>query len=460
MAHSRVSKQTFQQRPAAANSSAPLLSGDHERMIRALNCFFTLAISSSAVLVMHLGSLHGGTLSHHPPELAGRTDQQAPPPLVGRASIQVGKSGTFSGDIVRSRRKRMRVKAKGKPEAPGPRQAHHLDGPRRVFECGWPSIRMLDVLFPDMIKSVDKTLNPEDGAAVVPGPQDILVFSGWERTIRRGGCTKNFPGMILLVQGEHTGAGKAFTAYDRNKKPVLQYPATYSGLATLITCYEEDLYNRVLKPEKRIFTTGERYLIYMVSRCFEHRETAFLRLSEVGRSAAHYGGQCKGDKASNETLSSLGVHENIEHVPKDEVVPRNMPGRMGGWIMNYKLFQRYRFCLVMENRAKEGYITEKLINAFIGGCIPIYYGTRKVLDIFNEKALIYYDVDNPKPALDRIRYLESNASAYEAMLREPVLPPGDRERILEDYFSYDDALGGGKLKHAIRHMLQLENMVS
>ena len=33
-------------------------------------------------------------------------------------------------------------------------------------------------------------------------------------------------------------------------------------------------------------------------------------------------------------------------------------------------FSYFRFCFVLENRRHEGYITEKIINAFLGGCIP------------------------------------------------------------------------------------------
>ena len=38
--------------------------------------------------------------------------------------------------------------------------------------------------------------------------------------------------------------------------------------------------------------------------------------------------------------------------------------------MNKDAFRHYRFCLVLENHYLEGYITEKIMNAFGGGCIP------------------------------------------------------------------------------------------
>ena len=57
----------------------------------------------------------------------------------------------------------------------------------------------------------------------------------------------------------------------------------------------------------------------------------------------------------------------------------------------------------MENESYHGYVTEKIINAFLGGCILIYFGTEQIFDIYNRKAFIYYNISEPNPALERIR---------------------------------------------------------
>ena len=41
----------------------------------------------------------------------------------------------------------------------------------------------------------------------------------------------------------------------------------------------------------------------------------------------------------------------------------------------------------MENTYKKGYISEKILNAFIGGTVPIYYGHEDVLAYSTEKLL-------------------------------------------------------------------------
>ena len=88
------------------------------------------------------------------------------------------------------------------------------------------------------------------------------------------------------------------------------------------------------------------------------------------------------------------------------------------------------------------------MNAFFAGSIPIYYGTQEIFDVFNANAFIWYDINNPQVALDRIAYLESNATAYWEMFQEPILAHG--QETLAKYFSLRDSDGGGRLKWAIR----------
>ena len=37
------------------------------------------------------------------------------------------------------------------------------------------------------------------------------------------------------------------------------------------------------------------------------------------------------------------------------------------------VYRRHRFCLVMENALSHDYVSEKLWDAFAGGCVPVYY---------------------------------------------------------------------------------------
>lgn len=105
----------------------------------------------------------------------------------------------------------------------------------------------------------------------------------------------------------------------------------------------------------------------------------------------------------------------------------------------------------MENTKMDGYITEKIIAAFAGGAIPIYYGTTEIFRVFNRLAFVFYDIDDPEPALSQIRFLEANRTALAQMQKQPIFTDGNE--TLKRYFSFTDDVGDGQLKHRIRRML-------
>ena len=50
--------------------------------------------------------------------------------------------------------------------------------------------------------------------------------------------------------------------------------------------------------------------------------------------------------------------------------------------------QNYRFSVAMENDISYGYYSEKILDCFLTGTIPIYYGSQYVYDIFDKNGII------------------------------------------------------------------------
>lgn len=61
--------------------------------------------------------------------------------------------------------------------------------------------------------------------------------------------------------------------------------------------------------------------------------------------------------------------------------------------IDYKLdgLKDYRFSIVIENTKKDYYFTEKLIDTFRTGTIPIYYGCPSINEFFDERGIITFD---------------------------------------------------------------------
>jgi Glycosyltransferase family 10 (fucosyltransferase) C-term len=181
--------------------------------------------------------------------------------------------------------------------------------------------------------------------------------------------------------------------------------------------------------------TGKYHgVIYVTTNCVNYRQQAADRLSDVDPEniKVYYGGQCRGKRwqtrrgaqtRNNSTRSKLLPVPTADH---------EVNFQAASWLNNSQLLRHFRYCLVMENTVSSGYITEKIVNAFLGGCVPIYYGTTEVFDIFNKQVFIFYNVENPEPALEQIRYMEKkNRSVYDEMLlHQPILANGSHYRAL------------------------------
>lgn len=75
-----------------------------------------------------------------------------------------------------------------------------------------------------------------------------------------------------------------------------------------------------------------------------------------------------------------------------------------------KFLENYRFNIAFENSSSPGYITEKLIDPLISGCIPVYWGAPDVNKDFNEDCMI--NVSNFSDFQEAIEYiLEVNNDA-------------------------------------------------
>jgi hypothetical protein len=95
----------------------------------------------------------------------------------------------------------------------------------------------------------------------------------------------------------------------------------------------------------------------------------------------------------------------------------------GGYFNGNKLdiLKNYRFNICFENSITDGYITEKLLEAKIAGCIPIYYGDDSVKFDFNEKCFI--DARKFDSYIDLAKcvcYLDIEPHKFEEIAHEPL----------------------------------------
>ena len=104
-----------------------------------------------------------------------------------------------------------------------------------------------------------------------------------------------------------------------------------------------------------------------------------------------------------------------------------------------ELIRQHKFHICFENvkEKNSNYITEKIINSFLGNAIPIYWGSNYSKQVFNDKAFLNLEnetEDSFEKLLKEIMRIDSDDSAYLQMVNEPVFKDGFN---FNDNYSYE-----------------------
>lgn len=96
---------------------------------------------------------------------------------------------------------------------------------------------------------------------------------------------------------------------------------------------------------------------------------------------------------------------------------------IGGPIKDKFAFdQSHKFSLAFENCSHKGYTTEKIVEAFAAGAIPIYYGNPEIGKEFNTKAFVnIHDFASLEDAVKRVIEIDQNDELYKQMKAEPII---------------------------------------
>ena len=73
-----------------------------------------------------------------------------------------------------------------------------------------------------------------------------------------------------------------------------------------------------------------------------------------------------------------------------------------GWVEPIEYLKDYAFSIVVENNIDEYYFTEKILNCFAAGTVPIYIGATKINTFFNENGIVQCSPDNIRNVLSNI----------------------------------------------------------
>jgi hypothetical protein len=93
----------------------------------------------------------------------------------------------------------------------------------------------------------------------------------------------------------------------------------------------------------------------------------------------------------------------------------------------------YKFCMCFENYSEYGYLTEKLLEGMLGGCIPIYWGSESCIEEFNKKSFInWHEYGNDDEVIKKIIELDNNSDMYKDVYNQPYLIDNKPNEYMSD----------------------------
>ena len=96
----------------------------------------------------------------------------------------------------------------------------------------------------------------------------------------------------------------------------------------------------------------------------------------------------------------------------------------------------FKFNICAENNNTKDYVTEKIFDAFIAGCIPLYYGALNDPEpgLINREAVIFWNKEgNNAENREKILELKQNDSFYQEFMSRPKLFPAAAEYVIDRY---------------------------
>ena len=315
-----------------------------------------------------------------------------------------------------------------------------------------------DVWFWRHVFEPEAVVLPFSGAASFL-PTDVLVTRWPFVTCNlRGADLASFPGTIVYLHGERCDATTFFARnrFDGARRLVyaggaerecIAHMAALRGIRLVAhvvwphalqvaPCYAEGASKRgtralldrmhASRARAALDALGPRparagSVAYLQSNCVPARESAFDTFAAVFAE--------RGARPAPVSLGKCSASHPELHAPEGA-------GRSNHFEESVAAFSRFRFALVMESSIRPFYATERIINAFLAGVVPVYAGHRDTaVRWLNPDAVVWLDLEDARSAAERVVRMLANRTDYVAALRAPVASPDQ----IDEWFAVDVA---------------------
>ena len=134
------------------------------------------------------------------------------------------------------------------------------------------------------------------------------------------------------------------------------------------------------------------------------------------------------------------VHSYGRYLTNDQGLQKASTGKY--WRDAKDLFfqqNKHKFAITYEHSSYPFYCTEKLMDTFLAGSMPIYWGDPKIGEDWNQEAFL--NVQRLGTHIhDAISLLDENKEKYEEMYHKPVFTDSQKDKLVNNLGEFEDWL--------------------
>lgn len=123
----------------------------------------------------------------------------------------------------------------------------------------------------------------------------------------------------------------------------------------------------------------------MIDNILDFEKKTLCTLIASNKSSGHP------DEAYSFRREAIGFFETLPSLTEFDLYGSGWEGKnyRGGAGSKWEIYSNHKFCFAYENMTNQrGYITEKIFDAFVGGCVPIYLGASNITDYVPSQCFI------------------------------------------------------------------------
>ena len=125
-------------------------------------------------------------------------------------------------------------------------------------------------------------------------------------------------------------------------------------------------------------------------------------------------------------------------------MPQNTFGPPKNVRQKIEFLKEYKFAVCFENcatRGSEGYVTEKVVDAMLAGCIPLYWGDHRVGEDFNTQSFVNLNrfEEDIEAMVELVISIDQDAHRSRSIAKQPwfsdnMVPPPLTVQAAEQFF--------------------------